>query len=84
MDVNEGQKDNKSMAELEDEELCEALAVLAGSDPDNCSYPRVRFLLYYFLIFILVIYTCEKECCIIRLRVDFLIHSVGESPTPHL
>lgn len=38
MDVNKGQEDRRS----EDEELCEALAVLAGSDPDNCSYPRVR------------------------------------------
>lgn len=41
MDVNNGQEDTGSMPELEDDELCEALAVLAGSDPDKCSYPRV-------------------------------------------
>lgn len=38
MDVNKGQEDTGSM----DEELCEALAVLAGSDPDKCSYHQVR------------------------------------------
>lgn len=42
MDVNKVQEDTVSMDELEDEELCEALAVLAGSDPDKCSYSRVR------------------------------------------
>lgn len=42
MDVNKAQEDSGAMDELEDEELCEALAVLAGSDPDKCSYPRVR------------------------------------------
>ncbi|KAF7704602.1 putative E3 ubiquitin-protein ligase UBR7 [Silurus meridionalis] len=40
MDVNEVQGNNGSMDDLEDEELCEALAVLAGSDPDKCSYPQ--------------------------------------------
>ncbi|MCJ8736688.1 hypothetical protein PDJAM_G00015400 [Pangasius djambal] len=40
MDVNKGQEDTGSMGELEDEELCEALAVLAGSDPEKCSYPQ--------------------------------------------
>lgn len=42
MDVNKDQEDTRSMDELNDEELCEALAVLAGSDPEKCSYPRVR------------------------------------------
>lgn len=42
MDVNKRQDDVGSMDLLEDDELSEALAVLAGSDPDKCSYPRVR------------------------------------------
>lgn len=43
MDLNKGQNDEtRSMEQLDDEELCEALAVLAGSDPEKCSYPRVR------------------------------------------
>ncbi|XP_027028648.1 putative E3 ubiquitin-protein ligase UBR7 [Tachysurus fulvidraco] len=40
MDVNKRQEDVGSMDLLEDDELSEALAVLAGSDPDKCSYPR--------------------------------------------
>lgn len=52
MDVNKRQEDSVSMAELEDEELCEALAVLSGSDPDKCSYPRVRHNTMIFLVII--------------------------------
>ncbi|KAM9466027.1 putative E3 ubiquitin-protein ligase UBR7 [Clarias gariepinus] len=41
MDVNKGQKDtegSKTELHMDNEELCEALAVLSGSDPDHCSY----------------------------------------------
>ncbi|TSM77361.1 Protein mlo2 [Bagarius yarrelli] len=40
MDVNQRQEDAESMDELDNEELREAFAVLSGSDPDKCSYPR--------------------------------------------
>ncbi|XP_026867426.2 putative E3 ubiquitin-protein ligase UBR7 isoform X1 [Electrophorus electricus] len=41
MAVNEGKEDTLSLVEKQEEdEIREALAVLAGSDPDNCSYPQ--------------------------------------------
>lgn len=48
MDVNKGQKDtegSKTELHMDNEELCEALAVLSGSDPDHCSYQEVRFII---------------------------------------
>lgn len=61
MDVNKRQEATSSMDKVEDEELCEALAVLSGSDPDKCSYPRVRLNI---LIMILVIINVKSfHCC---------------------